>query len=92
MSKKKKKKKLQDGAQLNISVVDRDVEPGEFADLIDYFSIPLNISASSSVTNNFTGRYNYIQLELTIEVRCIGVAGNIDESQCMLTWIHWAIM
>ena len=56
-----------------MSVVDRD--PDDIDDLIDYFSIPIDISAGSSLTGNFTGVYNYIQLELTIEVIC-----NTDES------------
>ena len=59
---------LQKGAQLNISIADRDTEPGEFEDLIDHFTLPINISAGCSVTSNFTGRYNYVQLELTIKV------------------------
>ena len=57
-------------------VVDRD--PGGI-DLIDYFSIPINISAGSSLTSNFTGAYNYTQLELTIEVTCTA-QNNMDES------------
>ena len=71
---------LQKGAQLNVSVADRDLEQGEFDDLIDHFTIPINIPAGSSMANNFTGRYNYVQLEFTIEVRCIGVAENTDEN------------
>ena len=42
----------------------------DFDDLSDYFMIPINISAGSSMTRNFTGRYNYVQLKLTIEVIC----------------------
>lgn len=69
---------LQRGAQLNISVVDRDPDSDDFDDLIDHFAIPINISAGSSVTRNFTGRYKYVQLELSIEVRC--TTNNTDES------------
>jgi hypothetical protein len=70
---------LQKGAQLNMSVIDRDF--GDIPDLIDYFPIPINISAGSSesLTSNFTGRYNYIQLELTIDVACTA-QNNMDES------------
>lgn len=63
---------------MNISVIDRDVESDDFNDLIDHFAIPINISAGSSITRNFTGRYEYVQLELTIEVRC--TTNNTDES------------
>ena len=59
-----------------MSVVDRD--SGDIDDLIDYFSIPIDISAGSSLTSNFTGIYNYTQLELTIEVTC--TQSNTDES------------
>ena len=59
-------------------IVDRD-PGGGIDDLIDYFSIPINISAGSSLTSNFTGTYNYIQLELTIEVTCTAQT-NTDES------------
>ena len=69
---------LQKGAQLNILVVDRDAGD-DIDDLIDYFSIPINISAGSSLTSNFTGVYNYIQLELTIEVTCTA-QNDMDES------------
>ena len=31
------------------------------------------------MTNNFTGRYNYVQLELAIEVRCTA-QNNTDEN------------
>jgi hypothetical protein len=58
-------------------VVDRD--SGDIDDLIDYFSIPINISAGSSLTSNFTGIYNYIQLELTIDMTCT-TKNNMDES------------
>ena len=71
---------LQNGAQLNVSVVDRDLEQGDFDDLVDHFSIPISISAGASLTSNFTGRYNYAQLELTIEVKCIGVPEHTDEN------------
>ena len=70
---------LQKGAQLNISVVDRDAEPGEFEDLIDHFTLPINISVGCSVTSNFIGIYNYVQLELTIEVMDT-TQNNTDES------------
>ena len=60
-----------------MSVVDRD--PDDIDDLIDHFSIPINISAGSSLTSNFTGIYNYTQLELTIEVTCTA-QNNTDES------------
>ena len=50
----------------------------DFNDLIDHFMIPINISAGSSMTRNFTGRYNYVQFELTVEVTC--TANNTDES------------
>ncbi len=56
---------------MNISVIDRDGESDDFDDLVDYFMIPINISAGSSVTSNFTGWYDHVQLEFTIEVRCI---------------------
>ena len=67
---------LQKGAQLNISIIDRD--PDDIDDVIDYFSISINISAGSLLTSNFTGVYNYIQLELTIEVTC--TQSNMDGS------------
>ena len=70
---------LQKGAQLNISVLDRDPGSEEFDDLIDYITIPIDISAGSSTTSNFTGIYNYTQLELTIEVRCTA-QNNTDEN------------
>ena len=61
-------------------IVDRD--PGDdIDDLIDHFSIPINISADSLLTGNFIGVYNYTQLELTIEVTCTA-QNNTDES-CM---------
>ncbi len=69
---------LQRGAQLNISVVDRDPDLDDFDDLIDHFAIPIKISAGSLMTTNFTGRYNLVQLELTIKVRC--TADNTDDS------------
>ena len=59
-------------------IVDRD-PGGDIDDLIDYFSIPIDISAGSSLTSYFTGRYNYTQLELTIEVTCTA-QNNTDES------------
>ena len=49
-------------------ITDRD--PDDLDDLIDYFSIPINISAGSSLIRNFIGIYNHTQLELTIEVKC----------------------
>jgi hypothetical protein len=61
-----------------MSVVDRDLGGG-IDDLIDYFSIPINFSAGSSLTSNFTGIYNYIQLGLTIDVTCTA-KNNTDES------------
>jgi hypothetical protein len=74
-----------------MSVVDRDLGGG-IDDLIDYFSIPINFSAGSSLTSNFTGIYNYIQLELTIDVICTA-QNNTDEScSYLFTWIHWKIM
>ena len=69
--------------QLSISVVDRDPEPDDFEDLIDHFTIPINISAGSSVTRNFTGRYNYVQLELTIEVTCVVATNYTDSESCV---------
>ena len=73
-----KRSALQKGAQFNMLIIDRD-HGGDIDDLIDYFSIPINISAGSSLTSNFTGVYNYTQLELTIEVACTS-QNNTDES------------
>ena len=64
-----KRSALQKGAQFNMLIVDRD-HGGDIDDLIDHFSIPINISADSLLTGNFIGVYNYTQLELTIEVTC----------------------
>ena len=60
-------------------ITDRDPDHDDLDDLIDYFSIPINISAGSSVSNNFIGIYNYTQLELTIEVKCT-TQNNRDEN------------
>ena len=51
---------------------------GDFNDLIDGFLIPINISAGSSFTRNYTGLVIYSQIELTIEVRCVG--DDVDEN------------
>ena len=75
---------LQKGAQLNILIVDKDpsltMPIDDFDDLIDHFIIPINISAGTLLTNNFIGRYDQVQLGLTIEVKCIGIPNNLDES------------
>ena len=55
--------------QLQLMVVDKDfsVDPD---DLIDQFVIPINISAWSSFSDNYSR--NYSRIELTIEVKCLG--------------------
>ena len=69
-----------------MSVNDRDLVLNDSDDLIDHFVIPVNISAGSSITRNYTGRYNYVQLELTIEVMCVG---NVTDKNGVLDWCRF---
>ena len=69
-----------------MSVNDRDLVLNDFDDLIDHFVIPINISAGSSITRNYTGKYNYVQLELTIEVMCVG---NDTDDNCVFDWCRF---